>query len=93
MVKAKSTPVPLAEEQQCCNNDVFVAVHRFDSTEPCCGADSELIGIFTDEKEATKAAKAYKSHLGIKGKAAKSHDFVVEPWCVCDKFNKDDFGG
>jgi len=92
MVKAKSTPVPLAEEQ-CCNNDVFVAIHRFDSTEDCQGACSELIGIFTSEKEALKATKGWKSKLGIRGKAAKSHEFVVESWTVNDKFNKGDFGG
>jgi hypothetical protein len=81
---AKSTPIPL-EEEACCTSDVFVASHVVSGTD-CCGAGSEILGIFATEKEAKRCAAAAKKDDGYKGKEAKLHSYTVEPWAVSDKF-------
>ena len=82
---AKSTPIPVEEQTCCANNDVFVAYHH-SCEESCCGPESEILGIFTNEKAAKQCAAAAKKDDGYKGKEAKFHSYDVEPWSVSDKF-------
>ena len=90
MAKAKSTPIPLVEEG-CCNSDVFVVQHIEHDGSFDGGSDGEVVttefgGVYSNEKAANKAAKAWKSELGVRGKEAKKHLFIVECCVVSDKF-------
>ena len=83
---AKSTPIPLVNE--CCttNDDVFMAVHICEEETGHDG--SQILGVFTTEKEAKKCAAAAKKEDGYKGKEAKAHQYTVVPWAVRDKFDR-----
>jgi len=92
MTKAKSTPVPMGEEMPASDVfeeekvvNVFIAAHT-------TGGDvdarsSEILGVYSNEKEAKKCAAAAKKEDGYKGKTAKAHSYTVEPWVVSDKFD------
>jgi hypothetical protein len=78
----------MCETCGCDTLNVYVAIH-------CTLADdgeitsTEFGTIYTTEKEANKAAKAWKSECGFKGKEAKKHEFIVECQPVFTKFVKD----
>lgn len=83
---AKSTPIPLVEQDGCCMNmDVFVVQHNAGEG-ACCGPVNEILGVFDNEKAAKKCATAAKKEDGYKGKESKFHSYDVEPWTVSDKF-------
>jgi hypothetical protein len=78
MAKVKATPVPVVEEGCGCL-EVYVAVHNF-------GICAEILGIFTNEKTAKKAASAAKKEDGYRGKEAKLHSYTYRSYTVEDKF-------